>query len=122
MKMKDFKFFDGHDMWVQTPLPPMLENEQRIGYWCNGYEEINYRVIAWYRTNIYWHNWRRMTYIGTMEQFFRYRLEIPVIEYITIPPSRISNRERIYHEGDGPYLSLHTFGNYRIEITYYEQV
>ena len=113
--INQFKFL------TQFPKSPLLENEQRIGYWTGDYFNITQRVIAWYR-NVHMNSWRRMTYIGTMEQFFRYRLEIPVIEQIKIPPSRLSEQTREFHEGDGPYLSLHTFGNYRIEITYYEYI
>jgi hypothetical protein len=114
--IREFKFFRN------SPIP-LLDNEQVLNYWTNYYVNTVSRVIAWSR-DIHIDSWRRMTYIGTMEQFFTYRLEIPVIGSIYVPGHMDGSGVygRHYNETDKEYLTLNNIGTYRIEITYYEPI
>ena len=80
--MRPFKFFQKED---EERTIPLLPNEQLIRYWNDGENShiSSTRVISWSNEEYMWRpRWSLIHFIGTMEEFFTDRLEIPVIRHI----------------------------------------
>lgn len=110
--MKPFKFF--HKEEERTI--PLLPNEQLIRYWNDGDNNhiSSARVISWSNEGHMWSpRWRFKQFIGTMDEFFTGRMEIPVIKHIGRPnPLSFMEIDIL--------MQRHYHGEY--EIYYYEHI
>lgn len=117
--MNSFKFFSNN---TEESNWALLDYEQVIHYWNDGEEMelLTARVIAW-RTRQHMDNpqWRLMSFIGTMEQFFNGRLDIPVIRSIENGPLRYY---RSLNSDEFPITIGNFQGNIQYTISYYEYI
>ena len=118
--MREFKFFSRN---IEEPQNrSLLDNEQLIHFWNDGEEMelLTARVIAW-RTRVHMDNpqWRLMSFVGTMEQFFGSILSIPVIRSIENGPLRYY---RSLNSDEFPITLGNFQGNIQYIINYYEYI